>query len=550
MGMVLRDRLGLFLLLIVFIACKVPHLWYPYYWDESGMFAPGVMAMYLHGASLLPNAIDVSFGRGHPLLYHAVCAQWMKLFGPSHFSLHCFSLLISIALIVMVFEAGLRLFTRRVAFISVLALSINTFFFVQSSFLTPDIFIALLSFSTLYFYVREKYFLSALLLTMLVYTKESGIVAVFILGIDALTGALRSDTPVKDRLAKVASVLVPLIVGLSFYVTQKIMMGWYTYPGAFSSHPNFDPGSSIYWLKTILGVLLVDEHRYFLSLLLIFLSLAAAIAQGNVKFASLALPGIFLYALTHGHIAHTEFLNILFLTLFLGSTALSIFFLGRMRYYTTGQQKKFINLLSIFTLFYVYYFSVYNFQWRYIFAAMVALYFVFAVFADFYISRLFPAVYYLVLAGIGCAGIYCFTHEAGDSDLGFFDGMKLQQEVVNYFEQNELYNNSISVSSDFEEVHLRDPYTGFLHTDRNFSNVRSGAYNSQADYVVFSSIEYDSTDYARFKKDTTFQLILSLQEGIKWAEIYKKKQGTFENEGATPYEIPDTAAKSPSAQRR
>ena len=99
----IKDRLPLFIILLVFVALKIPHLHYAYFWDESWPYAPALRAMYLHGPGLMPNAIDPELSRGHPLLFHALAATWMKIFGTSHVSLHSFALLISILFLIFIY---------------------------------------------------------------------------------------------------------------------------------------------------------------------------------------------------------------------------------------------------------------------------------------------------------------------------------------------------------------------------------------------------------------------------------------------------------------
>ena len=81
----------LLLVLLVFVIFKIPHLFYPYYWDESWPYAPAIREMLHHGISLMPDAVNPELSRGHPLFFHAIAALWMKIFGSSHFAMHSFS---------------------------------------------------------------------------------------------------------------------------------------------------------------------------------------------------------------------------------------------------------------------------------------------------------------------------------------------------------------------------------------------------------------------------------------------------------------------------
>ena len=149
-----KNRWFLFLVLTVFIICKIPHLYYPYYWDESWPYAVAVKDMYKHGISLMPSAVDPELSRGHPLFFHAVAATWMNVFGSSPLAMHSFALTISILFLISIYEAGLKLFNQRVAMISLVLIAAQVVFFVQSSFVLFEVLIAFLSFLSLYFYVR------------------------------------------------------------------------------------------------------------------------------------------------------------------------------------------------------------------------------------------------------------------------------------------------------------------------------------------------------------------------------------------------------------
>ena len=108
------------MVLAVFVILKILHLSYPYYWDECWPYAAAIRQMYEHGVSLSPIAIDVELSHGHPLLFHCMVALWMHVFGHSHFAMHSFALLVSLLLLVAVYEAGYRLFNKNTATIALL----------------------------------------------------------------------------------------------------------------------------------------------------------------------------------------------------------------------------------------------------------------------------------------------------------------------------------------------------------------------------------------------------------------------------------------------
>ena len=85
--------------------------------------------MYQHGPSLLPNAIDVQYSRGHPLLFYASAAAWMRLFGDSNTAQHSYALCIAVLCLITTYEVCLRLFNRRTAEIGLLLVATQVIFF-------------------------------------------------------------------------------------------------------------------------------------------------------------------------------------------------------------------------------------------------------------------------------------------------------------------------------------------------------------------------------------------------------------------------------------
>jgi 4-amino-4-deoxy-L-arabinose transferase-like glycosyltransferase len=151
MALFLRSRWVLILVLIAFIACKIPHLFYPYYWDESSPYAPAIKEMCKQGIGLLPGSLDPALSRGHPLFFHAVAALWMRLFGPSHVAMHSFALLIAVLFLIAIYEVATHLYNQRTAVFALLLAGTQLTFFIQASFVLMEIMLALQVFLTLYF---------------------------------------------------------------------------------------------------------------------------------------------------------------------------------------------------------------------------------------------------------------------------------------------------------------------------------------------------------------------------------------------------------------
>ncbi|MCW3122785.1 MAG: hypothetical protein JWQ38_2277, partial [Flavipsychrobacter sp.] len=220
----------LYLVLAVFIICKIPYLNYPYYWDECWPYATAIKWMCDHSISLMPTALDPELSRGHPLFFHIIAALWMRIFGDSHIAMHSFALSIAVLFLIAIYEAGLRLFNERVASLGLLLVVTQVVFYVQSSFVLFEMLIAFLAFLSLFFYATGRYLLTALCLTMLFFTKESGLIVGFVLGLHAIFCLFSKNVDRRSAWSAFASVAVPCILIFIFFLIQKHVRGWYVFP--------------------------------------------------------------------------------------------------------------------------------------------------------------------------------------------------------------------------------------------------------------------------------------------------------------------------------
>ena len=443
------------LILIVFITCKLPHLYYPFYWDESWSYAPALQAMYQHGISLMPGSIDPEISRGHPLLFHALATAWMDIFGTSHFALHSFALFISVLLLIAVYEAGFTLFNRRVAVISLLLVVLQEVFFVQSSFLLPEIQVALFTFLSLCFYVKDKYLLTALCLTALFYTKESGLVLGVILMAEACVGMFNKKNEINIRIKRLGAVIFPwILIGL-FFVFQKHRLGWYVFPG----HTDLiDYKWDSFWYKFRMACItfaFYEHYKYCLYLMVLLLSIVAAIKNKNFRYIAVFLPATAIYYFVNDMHAGRLLPSVPFFIVFL----LSVFFFLYVyrRFYRYSFQRRIIVLSGIFILCFLCFSTINFFTPRYLLCALIPLLFIVAVFLDMLVAHSFKWLYYPVLIAIAIISLCTYKDNSsnyGDIDMGAFDAMDVQQAEVDFFEKNVDKDKVISCISPLGRAHL------------------------------------------------------------------------------------------------
>ena len=516
----IKNRLALFLVVIVFVMCKIPHLFYAYYWDESWPYMPAIRAMYRHGVSLMPGSVEPNLTRGHPLFFHAIGAIWMSVFGASHVSMHSFALLISVAMLVVVYEAGLILFNKRVAIMSLLLVATQVIFFVQSSFLLPEVLVALLVFLSLYFYVRDKYLLTVLCLTALFYTKESGLIAGAVLGIAACIGLVNKEISLKPRLLRLLSVAIPCVMIAAFFIIQKHINGWYIFP-LHNDLIEYKWRSFWYTFRmSIVCSAFLRDYRYWYFVLLLVLSVVAAVKNKNTWYLVILLPAIAIYYFVDDMRAGRLLPPVPFFIVFILSVILFHYSISKLQIYRDGRQGKFTIISCVFIFCFFCFSSMNFFTPRYLLAAIIPILFFAAVLFDALMSRIYPQLFYPLLGAFIVIAYFSFhTNDgSGDVDPGAFDGMDVQQHVTAYMEKNGYYNRSVSTCSYLETQHLINPDCGFLSGDKAFTNVHWGI-DSSTGFVIFDNIEND-TRYNDVKKDPSFHLLDRYQKGRTWSEIY------------------------------
>jgi 4-amino-4-deoxy-L-arabinose transferase-like glycosyltransferase len=510
----IKERWFLFLAITLFIVTKIPHLHYAFYWDESYVYVPASLEMFAHGPSLFPGAVPLMYSTGHPLLFYAACASWMIIFGTSNFSLHCFALTISSILAIVLYEILLRIFNKRVAImgLSLLILSLN--FYGTSSFVLSDIALALLAFLSLYCYIQEQYLLTALFLTLLFFTKESGLVLAVLIFIDTLILAVIKKITAKQILLRSMSVISPLILLLLFFIKQKRVYGWYLYP----KHANgisLRVEDTFYNLRRSLGILFYYDHLYYFYILLLLLIAYLAIKRKSIKYSLCFLFFVFVYSVT---IVFTEKDAIFYAFVGICFVGVVFFFLRPLPYFDQLQQR-FIKVIVAFCLLFMYFCCINFFEERYVFPSLfMASVILLAVFFDVLILKISRQAFPFVVSAIIITGVANIYTKVGDLDS--YVRMELHQHVVDYLEQNNFYDRNIACSF-LEHVHLTDPKTGFLHNGRVFHHVRESRDNS-TDLIIYDNIEPDPL-YDSIKMAPAFYLLHRYQKGTAWVEVYAKK---------------------------
>lgn len=517
----IKDRWFLLLVLVAFVAFKVPHLSYPYYWDESWPYAPAVHAMYQNGPSLSPAVMVPDLSRGHPLLFHFLAACWMKLFGASLVSTHSFSLFIALCCLVALHELVLRIYGRMGASLAVLFLASREAFIVQSGSLLPEVMVALFTLCALWAYAQRRHFWAAISLTALFFTKETGMVAGVVLGLDAAWLLFAARQPLRERLLSIASVAVAFVVTGLFFLYQHHLRGWYVFP-YHVAEVNLDWNMLWYKFRTApLFNVFAMYTVYIVYLLLAVLAIVAAVKSRRWGMLLVPLLVLTIYYMVDdkrcGRILPRDVFAPLFVVVWFGATAVLA------RLFPPGAARRLFGLSMSVIFCYLLFCSVNFYTFRYAIAAVAVSAIVLgALFQLFQAAVSLRWLHPLCLAVVLGVGIYAYAVSENNGDTGrlSFAAMEVQQSAVDYLEQHDAYGKGIAVKSYVEVQHLLDPATGFLRGSRRFERVKWNI-DDFTRYVIFNNIDADYR-YQQIKENPAFALVHRFEKSGIWTEIYRR----------------------------
>jgi Dolichyl-phosphate-mannose-protein mannosyltransferase len=518
----LRSRWFLLLVLLVFICLKIPHLFYPFYCDEGWVYAPAVKTMAINGPSLMPGAIPEMYSRGHPLLFHFLCGVWIKIFGASDAAVRSFPLFVTVLFLIGLFEGSLRLFGKRVAVLVLLLVTTQIIFFVQASFVYPEMLLAALTFFSLYYYSRDQLLLTSVMMSMLFLTKESGLLFGAVIGGHAFVSLFSNKDSVRLRLLRLVSVGVPFVVIGVFFVVQKQKLGWYLLPehagmintGWKSFYFMFR--EALHW--TFWG----DKASYVLVYFVIVLSFVAAVLKKNVGYMFLAPPAGIVYILSNKGIIDNSG-EVIWVVLFVVFFAGAVYGLLTFEKTLAKTARCFILLLGISVMAYIFYASLSQVAYRYNLVAIVLVMIFLAVCISLFIDLVGKNLYPVAIGGILLVGIFAVFTDGGnnDTDLEAFHAINVQVKEVAFLEKENAYDKNIAIGCYWEGVHLTDTLEGFLSSNHVFTKVAHYPVAPNADYAVFDNICGSDPDYDRMVIDSNFHLVFKIHDSKSWAEIYK-----------------------------
>lgn len=453
----------LILSMIITLAVKIPHLGLPFFFDETFSYYPAILNMAEKGPGLLPGTIDIDYSKGHPLLFYFLASMWVKyIAGNSIVLTKTFPLLLSLFALFVFHRFARRHTNILLANIAVILLSIQTLFLAQASLLLPEIFLFCMVMLTFDSFLSNNYKLYALFGALLMLTKETGGVFIFVFGFSYLTENYR-NIKTKQFWIDMVFLSIPVFIYGLFLIVHYIEFGVFFY----SEH---------------LGLISTESSKIL------------------YKFNS-ASSTLFL---KHGR-------NSVFLA---GIIALVYLLIKR----KPIENKKFLltsaAILVVFMIFTILNFYIY----RYVIPVLGIV-----LLSSLYLVQQVKTKYKLLNAGyvviiISVAAFYTSTKRGqSDADLGYTQFLPVHKQMVDYCEEQGWYDKEFGAGFNLV-MSMRDHYAGYLHTEKNFHTHHLPGIKDR-DYIIYDSTCWPYEMPADERQN--LKLIKRFEYKKHWAEIYQ-----------------------------
>jgi 4-amino-4-deoxy-L-arabinose transferase-like glycosyltransferase len=447
--------------LVAFFVSRIPVLNLPFYWDEAWSYAKAVNEMYEKGTTLLPNHLNQEIFRGHPLFFYFLTSGVAQIVGFTPFSMHLLMLALYSILIGFFYLSLKKMFNENIALLASLFLLLQEIFIAQSVFLLPEVLITFLTYFTFYFYFKRQFLYYIIVGTMLVLTKESGIVAIGTVCVYQFYLFLKNS----KVLWHVFGSSIPLIIFGLFLLLQKILWGWYLFP----------------------------EH----------------IGYMQISWEILKVRSIDIMNCVFGKT------NLIFSIIILLSLLLMFY---KREIFKLKKYSELISILILFTMLYTFFSAINFFTLRYV----LSLFPVFAIFfsgALYYIIKSnFTFFSPFALVSILLVNYFCLNHHGKNSIGDCSTNYRKQVLVVkNIFDKYVNTDTIHTFRGDFlVNENLQNPSFGYVRKQRTIQ------WELPADYIIYASNEGNSESINDRLKNKEIVFVDSDSLYPAWCSIYKQ----------------------------
>jgi 4-amino-4-deoxy-L-arabinose transferase-like glycosyltransferase len=506
----LHNRLSYFLLSVIiflFILASSAMINRPYFWDEAWSYMPAIHEMATHTPCLSPGCIDPGLYRGHPLLFYFVSSAWMKLVNPSTTSMHILALLIAVLTVISLYKLSLLVLPKTYALLSVPLLILQEVFFVQASFVLPEILLTFLLTQSLLHYILKKHFHFFIYASLMGLTKETGLILLVPFVITALfdkTRSFRTSIPI----------YAAALPALFFYLVQKISLGWFFYP-LHVSMVDFSFSQVFSKLTIILKFIFFEQGRIILVLSLLIALMLPFLKHDVKKHLKIIGPGLLVLILLF-------FLHKLAFTLLI----LCIIGIVVRKHYEANKTERGFIYVSLMIVLVVIIFSAFNFlMTRYLLVIFPVL-IVLSIMALTKALAPYPRTIMAAATFVFLAFVFSMLHNYkykgwhDDASINYINAVRSHQEAIRFCELHRWTDKRIFAHFLMQQ-NMTLPMLGYLSDTTPFNHaVFQGEIPPDTGLIIFSCIELDEYKYESIRNNPAYKLIYRNELNQAWTEIY------------------------------
>jgi hypothetical protein len=457
-----KEHLMLLIPIGILLAIQWNNLALPYFWDEAWSYMTAINAMAKAGPTLVPGTLPQDICKGHPQFFYFLASVWKNLSGGSIPLMRLLPLMISIGVICTVYFGLFKMAGFKSAFFAALLLSVQSMFVAQSIFLLPEILTVLFFLLSFFQFQKQKYWAYAITASLMVMTKESAVILALGFGLFYLVQLLIPGKSTKLKFSHLLALLMPGLVYAIFLLLHYKAYGTFFY----------------------------NDHLSYIS---------ADWTQISNKLGSAAAAIFVRY----------------------GRSVVSVFVLFSlvMLFFKREISVKPVLLMVLLFLMYLAFTVVNFYAHRY---GLILLVMVVVLFA--YIWGQLPFKKFVLYPVIAVLVMVCFSKTLTrksicDTDLGYVEVIKVQQDLVEYCEKNGLHDEPMAVSFNLLFC-LNDREMGYIKGDRGFSRVMDWKSLSEANYFLMESTFMETATIEKVKVE--FQSIQHFKRHHAFGEIFKK----------------------------
>jgi 4-amino-4-deoxy-L-arabinose transferase-like glycosyltransferase len=447
--------------IIILLIIQIPNLGLPYFYDEAWSYIPSIVKMKEAGPSLLPGVIPIEYCKGHPQFFFFISSLWMKLFSENIIIMRTLPLLFSVGTLLAVYFGLLRLVNRESAITASLLLSVQSMFLAQAIFFLPEMLMTLFFVLSFFFILEQRFLAYSITGTLMVLTKETAIIFAILFGIYYLFSLFIKSNREKFKYSHLLALLMPGLIYLLFLILHYRAFGVVFY------------GDHLQYILTDRPFIFDKIHLAYSNIFIWY---------GRRYIWIFLIIGIMLWLIQKPRNAHLLILAIL-------------------------------SFLAYMT------FSIFNFySQRYGLVAMVLL----IILTGFIAGQLKLTPYVKIPVILGLASVclyYSLTEKQNaDIDLGYVETIKVHQDLVHYCQENNLYDEPLSVSFNMIFA-LKEKELGYVKGPKGFTKVMDWKHYMQGRYYIYESTMENNPTLDSVKQH--FKLIKTFTRKHAYGSIYE-----------------------------